>query len=250
MRGSVSLSNRIVVGPIGKVIATIAFVSAAIVSTLLSVAPAAAYEAIENHEDRPDPWIINGCTIGPKADCPNADLRFSDLRGANLNGANLAGAKFDRSDLRYADLRGAKVAGADFGGADLRLVFMQGAKAQRASFVGANLENARIAGADMSGADFTVANLEMTQAKRAKFIGARFVNTDMQEAKFVEVDLTDATMEGPLLRFVNFENAWMQGCHGCPGHWQSDRPVWETFPLEGAPKYPEAPSAAADAKAP
>ena len=232
-----------------RTVAPLAFgaISAAASLALLPLAPnpARAYEMIENHEDRPDPWIINGCKIGPKAECPNADLRFSDLRGANLSGSNLANAKFDRSDLRYADLRGAKLAGADFGGADLRNIFMQGIKAPHASFVGANLENARIGGSDLSGADFTVANLEMTQARRAKFNGAKFVNTDMQEAKFQETDLTNAFMDGPLLRFVNLEDAWMQGCKGCPMHWQTDRPVWEEYPLQTAPQYPDAPSAAA-----
>ena len=203
--------------------------------------PTRAYEAIQNEEERPNPWVINGCTIEAKTKCPNADLRFQDLRGANFQGADLHGALFDRSDLRYANFQGANVAGADFRGADLRLVYMQGAKAQNASFVGANLESGRISGSNMNGADFTVADLEMTMAKRATFIGAKFDNTDMQEAKFQETNLANAIMVKPQLRFVNFEDAWMKDCNGCPMHWQSDKPVWEIYPLSEAPKYPDAP---------
>jgi uncharacterized protein YjbI with pentapeptide repeats len=208
-----------------------------VVGLALSAGSAAGAQTIVNNdEERPDPWVINGCTIGPKAQCAGADLRHADLKNANLNGADLKGANLARADLRHADLRGARLDGANLGGALLQIAFMQGLKARNASFIGANLDHARMAGADVSGSDFTVANLEMVQAKRAQFVGAKLINTDMQEAKFYEVNLTGATMDGAKIRFAIFQDAWMPDCKGCPIHWQTDKPVWETYPTAAVPR--------------
>lgn len=196
---------------------------------------AGAQTIVNNDEERPDPWVINGCTIGPKAQCAGVDLRHAELKNANLNGADLTGANLARADLRHADLRGARLDGANLSGAQLQIAFMQGLKAKNASFIGANLDHARMSGADFTGSDFTVANLEMVQAKRAQFVGAKLINTDMQEAKFYEVNLTDAVMDGAKIRFAIFQDAWMPDCKGCPIHWQTDKPVWETYPEAAVP---------------
>ena len=199
--------------------------------------PVAAQNVILNKEDRPDPWVVNGCTIAAKASCPGADLRHADLKNADLGGADLTGANLARADLRGANLRGAKLEGANLSGAQLQITFMQGVKAMNARFIGANLDHARIAGGDFSGSDFTVADLEMVQAKRAQFVGSKFVDTDLQEAKFYEVNLTNAVMDGAKIRFAIFQDAWMQDCKGCPVHWQTDKPVWEAYPTATAPKH-------------
>jgi hypothetical protein len=75
--------------------------------------PALAQQYIVNVEERPSPWVVNGCTIGPKAQCANVDLRFQDLRNADLSGANLRGAKLSRADLRHANLNGADLSDAE-----------------------------------------------------------------------------------------------------------------------------------------
>lgn len=204
-------------------------------ATLAAISAAGAQTIVNNEEARPDPWVINGCTIGPKAQCAGADLRHADLKNADLNGADLTGANLARADLRHADLRGARLDKANLGGALLQIAFLQGLKARDATFIGANLDHARMAGADFSGSDFTVANLEMVQAKRAQFVGAKLINTDMQEAKFYEVNLTGAVMDGAKIRFAIFQDAWMPDCKGCPVHWQTDKPVWETYPVGAVP---------------
>lgn len=205
--------------------------------------PAAAQTVVLNREERPDPWVVGGCTIGPNAKCAGADLRHADLKNADLGGADLTGANLARADLRGANLRGAVLEGANLSGAQLQIAFMQGVKARDARFVGANLDHARIVGGDFSGGDFTVADLEMVQAKRAQFVGARFIDTDLQEAKFYEVNLTGAVMDGAKIRFAIFQDAWMQDCKGCPVHWQTDKPVWETYPAATAPKHEDEPQA-------
>lgn len=70
---------------------------------------------------RPDPLVINGCTLKPKADCPGVDLSQADLRGIVLSGANLRGAKLTRANLYNATLKGADLSGADLRGATLTL---------------------------------------------------------------------------------------------------------------------------------
>ena len=73
----------------------------------LAPLPAAAYEAIVNKVERPNPWIVNGCEIKPKTVCRLADLRHADLKQADLGGADLRGANMARADLRHVNLRGA-----------------------------------------------------------------------------------------------------------------------------------------------
>ena len=75
---------------------------------ILAVPNASAFNEIKNDEPRPDPWIINGCTIKPKTVCRSVDLRHADLKQADLSGADLSGA-----DLEDADLTGAELFGAD-----------------------------------------------------------------------------------------------------------------------------------------
>jgi len=91
-----------------------------------AVGPAYAYDTIVNQEERPKPWVINGCEIKPKTSCPGADLRHADLKEADLSGADLKGAKLSRADLRHANLRGADFTGAKLDGAKLQIAFIQG----------------------------------------------------------------------------------------------------------------------------
>lgn len=192
-------------------------------------APAVAqdYPVIVNKEDRPDPWVVNGCTIAPKTSCEGADLRHADLKDANLSGANLKGAVLARADLRHANLQGANLDGANLDGAKLGIAFMQGAKLKGASLRGADLAHVRLNKADLSGADLTAATLEKAMAKGVQFVGARFINTDVQETKFYEANLSNAVFEGVKIRFAIFQDAFMEGCEGCPHKWQSGSKVWE-----------------------
>ena len=188
---------------------------------------AAGYPVIVNEELRPDPWLVNGCTIGPGASCPGLDLRHADLRDADLSGADLSGANLTRADLRHANLSGANLSGAVLDGADLSTAFLNRARVVGASLRGTNLAFARAAKADFSHADLTAANLEMAMCKGGRFVEARLVGTDLQEAKFYEADFSRARVEGALLRFTVWQDAFMDGCDGCPLEWQRGTRVWE-----------------------
>ncbi len=50
--------------------------------------------------------IINGCNIGPDAQCPGADLHGANLAGADLHGANLAGANLAGVDVNSSGIIG------------------------------------------------------------------------------------------------------------------------------------------------
>src|SRR5688572_20767133 len=114
----------------------VALCVAAAVDTAPVRAAAQDYPVIVNKEERPDPWIVNGCTIAPKTRCEGADLRHADLKDANLQGANLRGAMLARADLRHANLQGADLSGANLDGARLQIAFMQGAKLSGATLKG------------------------------------------------------------------------------------------------------------------
>jgi uncharacterized protein YjbI with pentapeptide repeats len=63
-----------------------------------------------------------------------------------------------------------------------------------------------------------------------KFKRARFINTDVQETKFYEADLSDAVFDGVKIRFAIFQDAFMEGCKGCPQDWQHGGKIWENDP--------------------
>lgn len=82
-----------------------------------------------------DGQVINGCRIGPTAECPGANLSGADLSGANLEYANLYGATLQGADLRHASLGQANLGDADLSGTKL-----QGADLGAASLSGTNFE--------------------------------------------------------------------------------------------------------------
>lgn len=179
-----------------------------------------AYEKIVNEKPpRPTPWIINGCEIKPKTVCPNADLRFADLAQANLSGANLRGAKLSRADLRGANLIRADLSGADLEAADMRISLLKYTKFIGANLRSANLEFAKAMQADMSYADLTASNFEAAKIYRIQMVGAKIVKANFQEAKLYQANLSHAIMKDTKITFAIFQDAYMEGCVGCPHNW-------------------------------
>lgn len=82
---------------------------------------------------------VNGCVIGPNANCEGKDLVAVDLHDADLSGANLAGA-----DLSYANLMGANLTNANLDGARLWFSVLQSADLNGASVTRANFSNANM----------------------------------------------------------------------------------------------------------
>ncbi len=71
--------------------------------------------------------VINGCTIGPRAQCVGANLTGANLTGADLSRANLNSAILtDTFATSYATLSGASLIGANLTGADLYFVNLNG----------------------------------------------------------------------------------------------------------------------------
>lgn len=165
--------------------------------------------------------VVNGCRIGPGAQCPGADLRGAnlsdaDLSGANLDGADLSGAILDRTHLEGASLRSARLSGAKLHSylskADLRDANLAGANlffanARSADFSGANLEKARLENATLTQADLSHSNLRGANLRDAllnpaKLIGADLTNADLSWAILSGADLTGADLTG-----ANFDQA-------------------------------------------
>lgn len=184
------------------------------------------YPVIVNEEKRPDPWIINGCEIRPNTSCERADLRHADLYRADLSGANLKGARLARANLRYAKLTNANLEGADLEAADMRITFLARANFTNANLQGANLSSARASKATFAGANLRAASMEAAWAKETNFRGASFVNANLQETKLYGANLSSATFEGTFIRFAIFQDAFMDGCKGCPMTWQTNTPAW------------------------
>ena len=63
--------------------------------------------------------LVNGCDIGPAAQCPGSNLAGEDLTGTDLTGADLHDAKLTGANLTGADLGGANLANAEITGANL-----------------------------------------------------------------------------------------------------------------------------------
>lgn len=184
------------------------------------VQPSLAYKKIINEKPpRPTPWIINGCEIKPKTVCPNADLRFADLAQANLSGADLRGAKLSRADLRGANLIKADLSGADLEAADMRISLLKYTKFFGANLRSANLEFSRAMQADMSYADLTASNFEAAKIYRIQMVGAKIINANFQEAKLYQANLSHAIMKNTKITFAIFQDAYMEGCIGCPHNW-------------------------------
>ena len=178
------------------------------------------YDKIINKKPpRPTPWVINGCEIKPKTVCPNADLRFADLSQANLSGADLRGAKLTRADLRGANLIRADLSGADLEAADMRISLLKHTKFIGANLRSANFEFARAMQADMSYADLTASNFEAAKIYRIQMIGAKIINANFQEAKLYQANLSHAIMKNTIIKFAIFQDAFMEGCLGCPHDW-------------------------------
>ncbi|MBN8913265.1 MAG: pentapeptide repeat-containing protein, partial [Rhizobiales bacterium] len=45
--------------------------------------------------------------------------------------------------------------------------------------------------------------------------------------KFYEANLANAVFEGTRIRFAIFQDAFMEGCKGCPFDWQRGEKDWE-----------------------
>ncbi len=146
-------------------------------------------EALAGDEPDAEFWdrtIVNGCRLGPDADCPQVNLGgeilfAEDLAGADLQGADLFYSVLTLSDLTTANLSGANLRLADLGSADLSDADLTGA-----NLSGANLFGARLVGADLTGADLSEANLaeaDLTGAvlDAANFDGAEFSATIMAD---------------------------------------------------------------------
>lgn len=71
--------------------------------------------------------VIDGCEVGPGADCTGADLSGAQLTGVNLAGANLTEANLSDADLTDADLAGADLTRANLTGATLDGTDLNGA---------------------------------------------------------------------------------------------------------------------------
>jgi len=179
---------------------------------LLSLAAARA-------QDTPAPagvTVVNGCALWPYAQCPGADLRHARLAGLDLHGANLRGAHLARADLRQTNLAGAVLDEADLSAVQAYALNAPGASFRGARLVGAQLEMARLMRADFSGADLRAANLEAGRLNFAWMIGTDLRDADLQETKFVATNLKNARLEGSLLRFTIFPDAFIEGCSACP----------------------------------
>ena len=198
----------------------IAAISIICMLSLSFIQSSLAYEKIINEKPpRPNPWIINGCEIKPKTVCPNVDLRFADLAQANLSGADLRGAKLSRADLRGANLIRADLSGADLEAADMRIGLLKYTKFVGANLRSANLEFARAMQADMSYADLTASNFEAAKIYRIQMVGTKIINANFQEAKLYQANLSHAIMKGTKITFAIFQDAYMEGCIGCPHNW-------------------------------
>jgi len=179
--------------------------------------PAYAQQKIVNVEERPTPWIVNGCTIAPRTSCPGVDLRFADLANADLTGADLSGAKLSRADMRHANLSGANLNGADLDGADLSIAFLNGAQLTGASLRGSNLAFARAGHATFDRVDFTAATLEKALLKGASFKEAKLIHADLLEALLLAVDRDD-TDRLALALAIDGEIQFFQGLGQHDGH--------------------------------
>ena len=59
----------------------------------------------------PEGTVVNGCAIGPNAQCKGAKLAGADLHDANLSGANLEGADLSGANLMSSNLTNANLTG-------------------------------------------------------------------------------------------------------------------------------------------
>lgn len=96
--------------------------------------------------------VINGCAIGPYADCEGVDLSGQDLSGANLfrgllPRANFARANLSGAKLPYANLSGANLSQANLIDAQLPYANLSGANLSWAFMLGTSLTKANLSGA-------------------------------------------------------------------------------------------------------
>ena len=98
---------------------------------VLAVGATVAVIATTTGNDSRSGTVINGCTIGPGAQCPGANLTdawsyFASFNRANLSGVNLTGAYLGYTDLSRADLTNANLTNADLTRANLTGVISSG----------------------------------------------------------------------------------------------------------------------------
>ncbi|MCG8356320.1 MAG: pentapeptide repeat-containing protein [Kiloniellales bacterium] len=59
----------------------------------------------------------------------------------------------------------------------------------------------------------------MVRANKLRLKGANLTSANLQEMKLYDSDLSDATFEGTVITFAIFQDAYMDGCRGCPFDW-------------------------------
>ena len=67
--------------------------------------------------------------------------------------------------------------------------------------------------------EITAASLEAARAAYAVFHRSRLIATNLQETKFNGANFWEATMEGTVIRYAIFPEAFFEGCQGCPHDW-------------------------------
>ncbi len=144
-------------------------------------------EALAGDEPDAEFWdrtIVNGCRLGPDAECPEVNLAGEILFAEDLAGADLQGA-----DLFYSVLTLSDLTAADLSGANLRL--------------------ADLSSSDLSGADLTAADLSGANLFQASLVGADLTGADLSEANLAEADLTGAVLDAASLDGAEFSATTM-----------------------------------------
>ena len=121
------------------------------------------------------PKDVEGCAVGPKADCPGASFDgrdFSEI--SSVQGGGSRGR--DSADFSKAILEGAS-----FVGSNLEGVFFEGANVRSVNFQDANLRGASFYKADLTGSDFTGATLENADFEDAILEGVIYCRTKMTD---------------------------------------------------------------------
>jgi hypothetical protein len=80
--------------------------------------------------------VLEGCTIGPDAECTGADLSRSNLSGADLRGARLTDVDLTGSDLTHVNLSSAWLVRVTLDNADLTGAKLTGATVMSPQFDG------------------------------------------------------------------------------------------------------------------
>ena len=131
---------------------------------------------------------VDGCSIKPRAKCPNTDFGLENLKRAKLQGSNLRGSKFRGTNMKGANLANADLRGIDAGGttviglSNVKSGFREGSW-MRVKAPSANLSEAEFADGNLARADLRGANLTDIFVTRTRLANANLADATMTRAE-------------------------------------------------------------------